>query len=441
LHQEEHPFDPKPIFSRFRLFYPPQELEPLTLEGVVKMKDPSLRKRYRRAVLKLRAQGLDERDAKVSMFVKHERMSYPNGDVTSDVLKPPRAIQARSAKFNLAAQKYIVPYMKHWFARRRTHHRTPFAVGLDPKQIAAQLLRDWRQFQDPVALLVDHERWDSCLNTKWLKSEHRYYNDHFKCRQLRRLLKQQLNNKCRTRTGLRYRIKATRCSGDCNTSSGNCTCNLALLTDLFRRVKHASTVMGDDGVVIFDRKDLPTIQKRLDRSRERYPWKTAKSFAFVFEQIEFCQCRPVYTVNGYLMVRHPNRVITRGLTCISQTVVQQPRLFYDWLRAVGDCEYSVNPGVPILQSVASYFRSFSNRAIHEPHDRSRFKTLRGHYDRTIVREARLSFHKAYGVSPALQLAIEKWFDTHCGLRHEQLVDIHHPVDGLYSNILLQPNAT
>lgn len=428
---EGHKAPMKRIFQNLEKKYPPVVLPVYTIEDVIKHKPASQRKRYRRAYERLKLHGLKDKHVKIKMFVKHERMSYPGNDVTEYYLKPPRAIQARSQEFNLIAQKYFLPYAKHFKNMRHHDGRTPFAKGLDPQEIAEQLFDDWCHFNNPVALLIDHNRWDSCLNTDWLKSTHQYYNKFFRCAEFMRLLKCQLLNKCTTSTQVKYTVEGTRMSGDPDTSDGNSTDNLALICDLFRGVEMRETIMGDDSVIIFDLVDVDIIRSRMDEHvvHKVYPWTTVYRFVVEFEQVEFCQCKPILTINGYIMVRDISRVITRGFTCISQNVVKTPRLFYDWMRAVGDCEWSVNPGVPVHTAVAEYMRSFSDRPLKEPQDRSRFKVMHKKLDHTITMQARLSYQVAFGISVQTQLEIEKWFKDHQGKATNRYVSIFHPYPG------------
>jgi len=220
-------------------------------------------------------------------------------------------------------------------------------------------------------------------------------------------------------------------SGDPDTSDGNTTCNEALICHLMRGVEFREKVLGDDSVIIFNREHLQVIKDRMEEhaKNKTYPWVTVYSFAFEFEHVEFCQCRPVWTINGYVMVRNPKRMLTRGLTCISQTVVKNPHQFYDWLRAVGDCEWSVNPGVPVLTAIAQYMRSFSSRPIKEPHDTLYFKTIRREYNHTITQSARLSFYMAFGISVQNQYVIEKWFNSNSRKKTYTVRNIIHPYSG------------
>lgn len=435
---EDHDSDVRSIWKYLYAKYPPQALRPLTYDEVIKHKPPSQRKRYRRALVRLTRYGLREKDCEIKMFIKNERMKYPNDDCTEIELKPPRAIQARGQSFNLVVQRYMIPYAKFFKDMRVYSGRSPFAKGMDPIQIAQQLLDDWDNMTDPVALLLDQEKFDSSLNTQWIKETHRYYRGYFCCDEIIRLLRVQLRNKCTTATGLRYVVVGTRMSGDPDTSDGNSTANLALICHLMRECSYRETVMGDDCVVIFERHHLPLIMNRLleHKLNRTYPWKTTYRVTDVFEDIDFCQCKPVKTINGYIMVRDISRVITRGLTCISQTVVNNPGLYYDWLRAVGDCEYSCNPGVPVHSSVAKYMQSYSNRPIKEPQDKSEFKMLHGKYKHNITTEARLSYQRAFGIDINMQHRIEQWFEQNRGIRYQRLTNIDFPYPGRLSKILI-----
>jgi hypothetical protein len=415
--REETPERRRVIDEAFRLLnkhYPPEHLTPFSIDRVIQAKAPSLRRKYKNAYTELCNRGLDARDYRISMFIKLERMSYPGNDVSSLTLKPPRAIQARSAKFNLCAQKYFIPYARLWKHRVSPEQpNTPFMKGFNQKQIAEILRDDWESFNDPVAILFDHERWDSGLTRYWLIKEHKYYDAHFNAAELRQLLAKQLKNKGRTRHGLRYVVIATRMSGDPDTGDGNSTCNLALILHLIRMILARKRVMGDDSVVIMERWDYENILKaRLGDLGVLYGWKTSVKVVYQFEDIEFCQCQPVLTSNGWLMVRNPLRTFTRATTCINQSVILNPALFKRWLKGVGLSEKAVNPGVPVHSAFAGWcIRASSHDAIYDPGYKDWLRKIPGVVSHVISEESRLSYELAFGISVPYQRQLENYFNT------------------------------
>lgn len=97
----------KCVFDYFREAYPPFDVKCFTLDEVLKRKTPQMRRRYIKAINDLSTQGMKDKDYRVSSFIKLERMNYPDDEVHSDVLKPPRMIQAH---YETAAQKSYCCY-------------------------------------------------------------------------------------------------------------------------------------------------------------------------------------------------------------------------------------------------------------------------------------------------------------------------------------------
>lgn len=386
-------------FQLLREEYPATPLTKYSFEQVINAKPPSLRKKARNAYQNILNGGMHEKLYQINMFVKNERMSI------RDPLKPPRAIQARSPEYTILLQRYIMPYSKQW---RTYEPHGPILVGCDQLEIAFILHTAWISYDDPVAVLLDHKNFDSGVHTIWLKEEHRYVCEHFpNDPEPRVLLERQLMNKCRTQNKLRYSMIGTRCSGDANTSSGNSTINFAMLKRLFRDVTKHIYNIGDDSVVILSRQSYNLLFNlgRFNELGVDYLWETPYTMVDEFEQIDFCQCKPVKTINGWIMVRHPERVLTRSSFCIDQSIKDVPTLLR-WLRGVGLCEYAVNPGVPILQCYAEWCMSHTNKdPIYEPNYKQWMRRLNVH-DHSITLEARLTFEKAFGITIDQQLFIE-----------------------------------
>lgn len=393
----------KEAFDILRNLYPPEPLTKYSFEQVVLSKPTSLRAKARNAVQTVMREGLCRKDEGIRMFIKNERMSY----TSTGGFKPPRAIQARSPQYTVVLQRYIMPYSKKW----RRMQDPPILVGFDGAYIATTLYNAWVSYDDPVAVLLDHRKFDSGVHTEWLKQEHSYYIDHFRNdTELVALLEVQLRNKCKTANGVRYSMIGTRCSGDANTSSGNSTVNLAMLLRLFRGVKSHTYNIGDDSVVILARQSfnhLFNLGRMLELGRD-YLWETPYNIVDVFEHIEFCQCRPVNTISGWLMVRDPERVLTRASYCIAQNVTDLTML-KRWMKGVGLCEQSVNPGVPVLQQFGAWMAAQTRAVpIYEPNYKPWLRAI-PYCDNTITASTRLSFAKAFNVSVDQQLRLEHYF--------------------------------
>jgi hypothetical protein len=392
-------------FNNFIKFKPPHMLIPDSISKVISSKPIRKRKTYLNAAKSLAISPLSDRDSVVKMFIKNERMD------NSKAIKPPRAIQARSPRFNLLLQTYLAPIERHLFHQPFRKLLTTKCLNLYQK--AEYLKFGWDQFKDPVAVLMDHNRFDSRIHSGWLKAEHAYYksfypNDAF----LAELLNKQITNHGLTRHGGSYTVKGTRCSGDVNTSLGNSIVNLSIIFDWLQLVENKFvTVDGDDSVIILERVDLHL----LDFVKlSNYGFATKHEIVHNFNDIEYCQCKPVRTINGWLMVRTPHRVISRSTTCIDRNYNSTP-LFRRWCNAVGQCEAAVNKAVPVLQSFARFLIRFSDKSL-------KLSSVDNHYlnrsvsvdnlSEIITEESRHSFYLSFGISVPRQLELENQFDSY-----------------------------
>lgn len=384
-------------FQRFRMCYPPVLLDSISAEQVVATKKATKRKTYIHAYKQYMFRGIISRDVNISMFVKYERMSI------RDPLKPPRAIQARGPVFNLVTQKYIIPYAKH-LVRSISLQKRFVTKGMDAFEVADLIHRSWMSFKRPVALLLDHDRFDSRANSLWTSRMHHYISDHFRDHEVVGLLCRLHKSKARTLSGISYTTDNCVFSGDVTTSDGNSTINKALLVDLMWGVKHVAILNGDDSVVVFELDDLQLV---LSRDLSVYEFKTKSNVVYEFTDIEYCQCQPVLTISGWMMVRNPLRVISRSTTCLSP-----PSYDYlvAWFASVGECEYSCSRGVPVLSSFSRFMmRASSNRvALH--HEMEFHRVKRPTID-TITADARNTFAMAFRLSPCVQLQYEAYFDN------------------------------
>lgn len=380
-------------FKIMRLKHPIVPLTAITPEEVLRTKRANKRKTYLQAYKRYMMRGLVRRDYEISMFVKYERMSI------KCPLKPPRAIQARGPAFNLVLQQYVIPYAKHLTRNLELGERFS-TKGLDQYELAAFLHKGWVSFKRPVAFLLDHDRFDSRTNRYWLAGMHDYLSDHFDDPEVTLYTSCLIKSKAITLHGLRYVVSDSVCSGDTTTSDGNTTINEALLCHHFNGVHHIDYINGDDSVVMIEHDDL---DEMLSRSMERYGYGTKISYVHEFEQIEYCQCQPVLTVNGWLMVRNPERILSRSTVCLTPKSLEYLRA---WFASVGECELSCNQGVPVLQHFAKFLLKFSDKRVDVGD--IEFHRITKQLDCDITLTTRESFQRAFGISISEQYRLE-WF--------------------------------
>jgi len=172
---------------------------------------------------------------------------------------------------------------------------------------------------------------------------------------------------------------------------------------------------GDDCLVFVERKDLANLLVNVDNYfRELGFVMKIDCVAHEFEQIEFCQTKPVFDGAIYRMVRDPK--LSMAKDCLSVKPLDSKSIFMKWLGACGQGGLSLTGGIPIMQN---YYRCMirasggkcltgdltletgfyflgarMSQTFREPTDRSRY-----------------SFWLAFGIVPEMQIAIEAWLDS------------------------------
>ena len=131
----------------------------------------------------------------------------------------------------------------------------------------------------------------------------------------------------------------------------------------------------------------------------------------VFERISFCQTQPVLVSGEWRMLRHPETTVQKGSMCTLRTPNQ--KVLRKWCMAVGRCEGALNVGVPVLQAWAQSMRRVGLKASLKFQRSVWHGTTRGYW--YVGREAavtaveadtRVSFFKAFGITPEEQVALE-----------------------------------
>lgn len=378
--------------------------------------DARKRKRYMKALDSLLITKLTIKDAKLGSFVKFEKQ---------DSDKPPRIINPRSYRFNLVLGKFLKLNEKqfyrainHMFGARTTH---TVLKGLNARQTAAVIKKKWDQFVDPIAIGLDATKFDMHVSEEALEYEHSIYNAIFNSADLAELLSWQLKNQgiafCLDGI-VKFLMYGKRCSGDLNTSLGNCIIMCANIYDyclsLGIRVELCNN--GDDCVVIMERVDESRFIKDLGLFFERRGFRMkVEPTVNQVEQIEFCQTFPLYINGVWKMVRNPVACLKKDPMCLIP--VQSAVVLRKWMYAVGRCNLSLHSGVPILQSFAQFFlRNGIECSEAQMHDiyktTSMFSRIDQFYGATEVSDAsRVEFWRAFGILPDVQREFENYYDS------------------------------
>jgi len=388
----------------------------VTVDRVVNSYTGSKRALYERAAISLSVVPFSARDARLTAFVKYEKQ---------DLSKAPRIINPRSPRFNLVlGQRLKFLEKKIYMAINDAYGSVTTNTvikGLNVYDVGRVLRDKWERFRDPVALGLDATKFDMHTSVEALRYEWSYYYGIFPFdATLREIGPMQLSNAGTAYCAdgkVKFRMQGTRCSGDVNTSLGNCIIMCSLI---YARARELGVVVelannGDDCVVIMERADLVRFQRKLEPWFARYGYRmTSEEPVDTFERIEFCQSRPVQTTSGWCMVRNIAACFTKDPMCL--VPIQTVNVLRKWLAAVGDCGMAITRGVPVMHAWYSVFRrhgtqysqGFLSTIIKNTGVLERMRAV-SHGTNSITAHARASFYFAFGINPDEQIALEAWF--------------------------------
>lgn len=370
--------------------------------------------RYGQAIDSLLVKSVVERDSYLKTFIKAEK-------VLATDAKPwpaPRVIQPRSYRYNTEVGRYLKPLEHRIYKCINKLWGEPVVMkGYTVEGTARVLRAKWNHFRNPVAIGLDASRFDQHVSVDALRWEHEVYLSCFHPshrEHLGRLLRWQLRNvgTARARDGhIKYHVDGCRMSGDMNTALGNVLLMCMMLYTYLRDKPHVKVVNnGDDCVLIMEESDVSSVVPGISSHFLTLGF-TMKIEApvVVFEQIEFCRMKPVYTAQGYKMVRTAGSAFVRDLTTII-SIPNQPAA-RKWLHAIGTCGQSITHGVPVCH--AMYTRLVeagleSRTAADTWMSDSGFARLRSDHAEPVYvsPEARFSYWLAFGITPDEQEVLE-----------------------------------
>lgn len=358
------------------------------------------RKMYIMAATSLKHHRYEKSWSVISMFVKAERVPSATFDD-----KAPRAIQFRKPQFNLIMASYLRPLEQAFYLSYGMLGLREVAKGLNNLDRASLLISANNSFNSPIYLMTDHSKFDSYVNTDHLKYLHKVYTQCYPGdKYLRYMLNFQKVNYGYSRNNVKYKIVATRMSGDYDTSLGNTLLNLTILRSWLSDVKHYIMLDGDDAVIIIEAADY----RRLDHSHfDRCGFKTVIEVTSDIQQMQFCRSKLLLT-DPPRFAREPQRALTHFSTSLKaypQHIVSR------YLAGVGLCELASSAGVPIIQPIAYAMSRLSDKPILEWDFKSVFglpKVL------PITDEVRVAYADAWGIDPMTQCLLEKEYTPPSG---------------------------
>lgn len=372
---------------------------------------------YDAALKSLLSRRLSPADSRLRPFTKFEKQC---------LRKACRIINPRTPRYNLVLGKYLKKNEKLYYKAINdawgAHTDHTVIKGMDVVAVATCFRQKWGRFKRPVAIGLDASKFDMHVSVFALLYEHGFYNGVFISPELAKLLKQQLDNKgiafCDDGI-VKFRMPGTRCSGDLNTSLGNCIIMCSLIWELVQLLLIDAELAnnGDDCVVIMEQENLEKFMRMVPGFFLSKGFRmTVEAPVYEFEKIEFCQSNPVFDGVNWRMMRNVVACMKKDAICLQS--INNEKSLKKWLGAVGECGLSLVPGLPVVRNMyQSLLRSgtsaskrfkqhiFKNTGMMERMGSTKYE------DRPPCAESRASFYRATGITPDLQLEYEKYYDS------------------------------
>jgi len=393
-----------------RLIHTVGKVEQLTTRDFVDSYVGRRKAGYENALKTLPGNPIQPGDAVINMFCKAEKDNLTlKGDPC------PRIISPASRRFNIAIGVHLKPLEKPVFhGIGRLFGGVTVMKGYNATERGKFISDAWFKYNKPVAVLLDAARFDQHVNLQVINWEHDTWEKLAMNRaELRHLNKMRKTNTLIYRSsegGFKVRLRGVRMSGAMDTALGNCTTMCAMTWSFMRQITAQYSYFndGDDGVLIIEEEHLDSVLAQFKPYFLKLGFTMKlEGVARELEHIEFCQSHPVYTGTGWRMVRDP-------FVCLGKDslAVAGPRMSgreqSDRSNAIGWCGLSLAGDVPIF---CEFYKSLITGA---PPARGielttgmEYLAKGMHPNQTAPSdECRLSFQKAFRLSPEHQLAIE-----------------------------------
>lgn len=391
----------------------------LTCQEFIDQCPANKRRLYTSAAERYMQHGCGDRDAKIKAFVKFEKLNF-----TAKVDPAPRIIQPRSPVYNIALGRFTRKIEKSMYKALGSEWGEDNEVvmkGMTVEEVAGVLRKKWLKFKSPVAVGLDASRFDQHVSRPALKWEHSIYMRIFDNNpELYQLLKQQLNNKGYAYVDghkLKFEACGTRASGDMNTSLGNCIIMCTLVREYLRSKGIIAELLnnGDDCLVIMEKSDLYKIADLADWFLDFGFEMEVEEPVFVFEQCVFCQTQPVLldpVTDSYVMVRQPGAAFGKDALSLA---VSTELGYRQWSYQVGVGGSALYGDMPVFCELYKAYKrngvesNVKNSLIISDSGFMRMSAkprVRGEFRGTISDDTRVSFYKAFGYIPSVQIAME-----------------------------------
>jgi hypothetical protein len=383
------------------------EVDPFSMEEFIDTYKGRKRKRYSASKESLEVEPLCRRDLVIQGFVKDQKEDF--------TVKPnacPRAILPCSYRFNLAIGRYLKALEKPLFSAINAVYRDVTVLkGLNARDRGNILRRKWNKFVDPVAIMLDASRFDQHCSRHILSWEQELQNVVMpECKIYNDMRKKRVIYFRSDEGNIKIKNFDGRLSGAMDTAMGNCLTMSAMTWEYMRSIgiDHYSYANdGDDGVLIVERKHLELIRSTYyDFFRKLGFSMKWEGDCCVFEEIDFCQCRPVFNGTDWVMQRHPTVVMDKDTITLKN--VKDKEHLMELANAIGWSGLSVSGNIPVVNEV--YRKLAVGEYLPDRPCESGLDYWAVGLDpkfSTPTEDCRVSFYKAFGITPELQVALER----------------------------------
>jgi len=351
-------------------------------------------------------------DSYISFFTKCEKINFTKKEDPA-----PRGISPRNPRYHVLLGPYVkrIEHVIYDTIADVFGAKTVFK-GLNAVQRGKHLRSHWDSFDEPVAIGLDASRFDQHVSKQALIFEHKFYKRFYpKNKEFKYLLSLQLTNRLYARCPdgtAKLTLDGGRMSGDMNTALGNCllmSCMVySYLSSRIDKFRLAND--GDDCVVIIEKRNLFKMTELPGFFADLGFTMKVENPVYVFEEIEFCQSQPIWTPEGWIMVRKVPDSIAKD--SISVKPLDNPKVFRRWMKAVGLGGLSLTGGVPIVQELYKKYSDIGGDVKPLEGDPT-METGMLMLGKGMKREycsihplTRVSFWRAFGIPISKQLAIE-----------------------------------
>jgi hypothetical protein len=367
-------------------------------------------------------------DAILKTFVKSEKLNLN--------LKPdpvPRVIQPRDPRYNVEVGRFLKPLEHKLYDAIDELFDAPTVFSSYNAFTQARLIKEkWDSFASPVCVGLDASRFDQHVSKQALQFEHRLYDLVFHNARLRKLLGWQLANRGVARASdgwFRYAKIGGRASGDMNTSMGNkllmCLMSKSYIDSQPFRIEFVNN--GDDCLMILETKDLNKLGGLSSWFRDFGFKLTLEEPVFEFEQVEFCQTKPVCANGSWRMVRNVRTALSKDVTVVN--LGHRHDQYRSRLYDIGMCGLATCADIPVM---GEFYRMLVRLGVPGAYSKWDYEQFDYYYVSSRNAKCahdrpddfgRYSFWLSTGILPDAQVAIESYFsESVWGADNRQIIE-------------------